>query len=545
MIKYAIITFFLILFSAWDATAKPKYEQNSNALILQSDSLAKDFIFFCDMLEETHPDPYSGFGGRPLFQMKRDLITNRISKDSLGLNEFCDILNEFIAPLKDLHTFVQYPQSDVSQIKYVQRIAFNVLNDGLMVSGIAQPYSQYLGTRLLAINGMSVDTLSNRMTKVKPSENHIGNLQNLSSWGNQDEILNKLGVTFSDSVCYQLLTSDLDTVLLNLPIVDREHLADVEMERLKSTLTLPKNNLQFTSLDGYDKNMYLRLSSVMARENYKYCYENGWNNAMDDISYYFQTSGKEMPEDINDAISAIPSFSEEFSKMLMQMKEKGIENLIIDMRGNSGGWTPITKPSMIMMFGDDYIRKDFEVKSIRKLSNLYLRKLNKTIDQLNQSWGTKFKIGDYFTMNEYQDADIATLRSSMLQNAMTETPELLQSLKGKPLFRPKRIFVITDPQTNSAAFHYAFYLWKMGATLVGVPSSQAPNTFMEVTPFKLPYTSLVASSSNTIQQFFPANSPYAEILKPDIEITSKDYYKFKLDANTPILKVLEIYKNTD
>ncbi len=543
--KNISIVFCLALFSAFGALAQSREEEGRTSITLSSDSLANDFLFFCDMLEETHPDPYTGFGGRPFFHIERDLMANRIANDSLSLNDFCDILNEFTVPLKDLHTFVQYPQSDVLKIKYVQRISFNVLNDGLMVSGIAEPYSNYLGSRLLSINDVSVDTLADRMTKIKPSENSIGNLQNLSSWGNQDEILDKLGIMVKDSVCYKFLTVNSDTVLLELPVVEREHVADVEMSRLNSKLTLPQDNLQFAFMDDDDNIMYLRLSSVMARENYKYCHENGWNNALSDISYYYQSSGKEMPEDINDAINAIPSFTEEFSKMLMMMKEKDSENLIIDMRGNGGGWTPITQPSMIMMFGDDYYRKNFDVKSIRLISDLYLRKLNQTIEQLNQSWGTQFKVGDYFTINEYQDGDITTLRSQMLQNAMTETPDLLHSLNGKPLYRPKQIFVITDPHTNSAAFHYAFYLGKMGATLVGVPSSQAPNTFMEVTPFKLPYTGLVASSSNTMQQFFPTDSPYAKILKTDISITSTDYSKYNLDSNTPILKVLDICKKTD
>ena len=539
-----VIIFCMILFSAWDIFAQPKDEQNRIATNLSSDSLVNDFLFFCDMLEETHPDPYTGFGGRPFFHIKRALMADRIANDSLSLNDFCNLLDEFIVPLKDLHTYVKYPQSGVTQTKYVQRIAFNVLKDGLMVSGIAQPYSKYLGSQLLAINGVPVDSLAARMSKVKPSENQFGNLQNLSSRGNQDKVLSKLGITFNDTIRYHLLTSDSDTVLIDLPIVEREHLADVEMARLKSSLTLPQNNMQYAFIDEDEKIMYFRLSSVMARENYKYCYKNGWNNALDDISYYYQSSGKEMPEDINEAINAIPSFSEEFSKMLMQMKEHNTEYLIIDLRGNGGGWTPITLPSMIMMFGDDYFRKDFDIKNIRLLSNLYLHKLNQTIDQINQSWGNKFKVGDYFIMNEYQDADIATLRSRRLQNTITETPELLQSLNGEPLYRPDRIFVITDPNTNSAAFHYSFYLWKMGATLVGVPSSQAPNTFMEVTPFQLPYTNLVASSSNTMQQFFPTNSPYAQILKPDIEITSQDYHNYNLDANTPILRVLEILQMT-
>lgn len=543
--KNIVIIFCITLLSALEVSAQSKEEQPRTAITLSSDSLVNDFLFFCDMLEETHPDPYTGFGGRSCFHKERDLMANRISNDSLSLNDFCDLLNEFTVPLKDLHTFVQYPKSDVLKIKYVQRISFNVLNDGLMVSGIAEPYSKYLGARLLSINDVSVDKLAERMTKIKPSENSIGNLQNLSSWGNQDEILDKLGITFKDSVCYKFLTVNTDTVFLELPVVEREHVADVEMARLNSALTLPQDNLQFAFIDGDDNIMYFRLSSVMARENYKYCYENGWNNALSDISYYYQSSGKEMPEDINDAINAIPSFSEEFSKMLMLMKENDSENLIIDMRGNGGGWTPITRPSMIMMFGDDYYKKDFDVKSVRLLSELYLRKLNQTIEQLNRSWGTQFKVGDYFTMNEYQEGDIATQRSRMLQNAMSETPDLLRSLNGTPLYRPKQIFVITDPHTNSAAFHYAFYLGKMGATLVGVPSSQAPNTFMEVTPFKLPYTRLMASSSNTMQQFFPSDSPYAKILKTDIAITSQDYYKYNLDANTPILTVLDICKKTD
>ena len=509
--------------------------------VLPADSLVSDFQYFCKILESSHPDPYTSFGGRPYFYMARDVAASEIACDSLTLSDFCDLLNEFTVPLKDMHTFVQHPNTDdVYKINYVQRIAFEVLNDGLMVSGVAKPYSQYLGSRLLSINGVSIDTLTNRMLKIKPSENSFGNLQNLSSWGNQDGILRKLGVNFSDSVSYLFLTPQADTISLNLPIVKREHVADVEMERLSSTLMLPSNNLQYTFLDENDNVMYLRLSNIMARENYKYCFNNGWDNAQSNIAYYYQSLGKQMPENIEDAINAIPSFSEEFSKMLLSMKDNSSEYLIIDMRGNEGGWTPITRPSLIMMYGDDFYRKDFGVKSIRLLSELYLHKLNHTIEQLNQSWGTQFEIGDYFTMNEYQDGDIATLRNTMLQNVLTETPELLQSLEGKPLYRPKQIFVITDSNTNSAAFHYAFYLWKLGATLVGVPSSQAPNTFMEITPFRLPYTGLTASVSNTMQQFFPNESPLAKILKSDIEITSRDYYNYSLDANTPILRVLDI-----
>lgn len=67
MRKNIVIIFCLILFSAWDIFAQPKDEQNRIATNLSSDSLVNDFLFFCDMLEETHPDPYTGFGGRQFF----------------------------------------------------------------------------------------------------------------------------------------------------------------------------------------------------------------------------------------------------------------------------------------------------------------------------------------------------------------------------------------------------------------------------------------------------------------------------------------------
>ena len=53
---------------------------------------------------------------------------------------------------------------------------------------------------------------------------------------------------------------------------------------------------------------------------------------------------------------------------------------------------------------------------------------------------------------------------------MSSVKEELRAQKGAPVYAPKQVFVVTDERTFSAAFHYAFMLWKMGATVVGVPS---------------------------------------------------------------------------
>lgn len=86
---------------------------------------------------------------------------------------------------------------------------------------------------------------------------------------------------------------------------------------------------------------------------------------------------------------------------------------------------------------------------------------------------------------------------------MSSDKEELEKMNGVPIYTPKNIFVLMNDETFSAAFHYAFFLWRMGATIVGIPCRQAPNTYMEQTPFELPYTRLKGSISNSIQIFLP------------------------------------------
>jgi hypothetical protein len=88
----------------------------------------------------------------------------------------------------------------------------------------------------------------------------------------------------------------------------------------------------------------------------------------------------------------------------------------------------------------------------------------------------------------------------------------------------------------------AFYLWKMGATIVGVPSSQAPNTFMEAAPFRLPYTQLNGTISNSMQILLPATDARAKTFWPDMMPSYDDYLRYHFDLNTEPLWLLDKIK---
>ena len=48
-----------------------------------------------------------------------------------------------------------------------------------------------------------------------------------------------------------------------------------------------------------------------------------------------------MPKDIKEEINGVPSILDAFSEMLGQMKKQKLKNLVIDLRGNTEGYTHI------------------------------------------------------------------------------------------------------------------------------------------------------------------------------------------------------------
>ncbi len=170
-----------------------------------------------------------------------------------------------------------------------------------------------------------------------------------------------------------------------------------------------------------------------------------------------------------------------------------------------------------------------------KVSDGWLKKNNTTLEQLNQNGGTPLKMGDFIE------------RSSSISSFdwfMCADKSILEAQDGEPIYTPKEIYVVTDVQTFSSAFHTAYMLWKMGAKVVGVPSGQAPNTFMEVTRFLLPNTGLECSASNSLQSCFPTNHPMAKALIPDIQLSYNDYRQFNFSKDAELLYIIQ-YNNQD
>lgn len=511
---------------------------------IPNDSVVADFRYFIHQLEATHPDPYTNYGGKAFFHRAAHETLWSLKDDSVTTREeLCWRIRAFLAPLRDGHTQIHYPETQGSFS--LVPIRFKAVGDGLFIRRLPDEHQQLIGSRLVGIENVQTKDLCEEMMKIYPAENEIGKLANICGHGHQPVVLGRIipGLR-QDTITYHLMTPEGNTVCLPLPLIPVEQWKEWNNGQMVQENRFPTENLTYTFTDKQKNTMYFRSTSIMARDNIEYMYQAGMNY-YDDLKYcYDKVYHRPVPSDTLKAIASLPSFSEEFEKMLQQMKRNKSENLIIDLRGNGGGWTPITYPTLYQLWGDGYLQKNFQNYLYRLLSPLYMQKINTTLEQFNARYHTNYEFGDYtfYESDEKTQAVTDETRTRFVSNSMSCIQDKLAMQNGHPVYTPKHIYVLADADTYSAAFHYMFYLWKMGAKIVGVPSSQAPNTYMEVTQFTLPRTRLEGSISNSMQLFLSADDPCAKQLIPDILLTYDDYKRYNFDSQAEVLYLLDYIK---
>lgn len=514
----------------------------SEAQVLSRDSLYNEFRYLVKLLEETHPDPYSEFGGKVFFHKKASEIEHVLRSDDYTLDRYQSILGSFISGLNDGHTYLSN-LSEPIRYRYIP-LMLKAISDGIIIKGLPSAEIEYLGSRLIAIDSISVDSLCQRMSEISPCENKYGEYMNLEYVVYNPSRLFQLlpELQNKDGITVKIQTPDNAIKNILLPVTD-------DREWYKNNFSqLPKLNAKddYIYYDIVDKHaMYLRLKSVMSKENFLFMQHGKWPSFESQLKSFYQWPfRKEMPENIDEAVAQLPCFAEVFRDMLLEMKKNDIKNLIVDLRGNGGGWTPITLPTLYMMYGDKYFDTNMAINYYRIFSPLYMKKLGTTLEDFNKNNNSDYRYGEYsFGKSSDENLTREEKRKQFVKNTIGNGGDYIKDLNGKPIYTPAKIYVLTDVGTFSAAFHYMFYLWKMGAVIVGIPPAQAPNTFMETTEFELPYTKTKGSISNSAQYYLPPTDEKAKTFWPDMMLEYKDYKKYNFDQDAELLWLLDRINN--
>ena len=79
---------------------------------LNGDSLASDFRYLVKELAATHPDPYSGFGGKVFFYEQAFHLENELRRTPGTKQTFFDKVSIFLSNLQDEHTYLLPPTAN-------------------------------------------------------------------------------------------------------------------------------------------------------------------------------------------------------------------------------------------------------------------------------------------------------------------------------------------------------------------------------------------------------------------------------------------------
>jgi hypothetical protein len=497
---------------------------------LSREQAVRDTKHLVRLLELSHPDPYTRLGGKVAFHRKVRALIDSLPADGIATREFADRLQTFLGRLHDGHTHLKWetgPSWREAQPDAVP-VSFACSAGGPYLSAFdAADLEGTRGFRLRAVEGLPYEELAERLSAVASVENRHGACHVLRHVVVSPTLLARLvpQADPSDGIAYELEAPDGARETRTVPSSAGGAAADRSAWRSPPRRfgAVPESDEPFHWAMVCDSaGAYFRVATIMGREAYELAYRRGWGDPRKMIGQFYERRKREMPADIEEALRGIPSFLEEGEELLAAMKERRTGALIIDLRGNGGGVTPSVLPFLLAMYGDRAFGIASPIQWVHVVSQLYLDKMNKTADEWRQEHDDPlFEAGDFTFEEEAAPGSAEAEREELIagyRNDGMAFAERLAALGGRPIHTPSRVLVLSDGGTFSAAFHFLLYLRALGATVVGVPPGQAPNAFMETTPFTLPESRLEGTISNSAQVCLP-DDPGATELLPDVPLT--------------------------
>ena len=71
-----------------------------------------DTNILINLLETSHPDPYSPFGGKVFFKLEAQKLVDDLPDSGIYLIDYQNYLNAFLSKLHDGHTYINKPKID-------------------------------------------------------------------------------------------------------------------------------------------------------------------------------------------------------------------------------------------------------------------------------------------------------------------------------------------------------------------------------------------------------------------------------------------------
>jgi hypothetical protein len=524
-----------------EVTPQPTATPPTKPGYFSRDELIEDTRQLAHVIESAHPDPYIRGGGRIAFHRRLHRLLNAIPEEGMTKDEFVRLLRPFVAAVGDAHTDLwdDYRVNDLAPGGVP--LQFGIVEKSLYVAGVpGKAHEDLIGSILVSVEGVPLVELFQRQEQLQGTDNEYQVLQLLANQSlryrpHMQDLLPEWENTDRVTVELKLQTGDIQEVVFDLSQTMPSLLTP------KSEITLPavnRSGFVYDFMDAEKRVAYLRVEHMMYyREAYEMWAVSGYRASTEETR------------------ATIPSATETFRSLVMDMKEAETQALIIDLRGNNGGNSVLADILLYFLYGKESL-VSFKTHSSAagggqglRVSDLYFENYsNVTLESMNEGRAVPLLENDYdFTFDFTDDVQ-------RFQEVRPEAPAVLESEYRKmPTFyaeyelgtyegyyRPESIMVLIDPGTFSSGFTMAMTLDLAGAVLLGTPSAQAANSFGNVLQWRLNHTGIQGGVSCAYFITSPEDQEKGRIWPVHYPLTYKKLASFDFDPNAEYLYALEL-----
>lgn len=514
---------------------------------LDHDSLVADARQLAEIIESSHPDPYSKGGGRIKFNYRLQKLLHAIPEEGMTKDEFVHLLRPFVAAIGDQHTSIYTEYETDNAAPGGLPFVFRPIEKALYVLVPFSPSdNEYIGSRLVSVEGVPLDSLVQRFSRVEGVENEYFTLREFGH-GNLlfRPYLQELLPEWSDftSVTFELLrpSGAIEKITRRLPMP----LAGLSLP--KSRIDLPGTDgsgflCDFLDVPGYAHEIaYLRIDHM---QGYREAREMAAAVGAENLTA--------------DELARIPSATESFRSFVTDMKRKSTQALVIDMRNNGGGNYMMAPILVYFLYGKDVltaIPKQIARSgggSGTRYSKLFFDRNSKvTLETINRGRDVPLVLGDIDFSRIFGDE-----KEDARNSTPTENPERLERYRQTSTFyaeyetgvysgyyRPRHVLVLMTPRTSSSGLDMALYLYLCGAKLVGTPSAQAPNSWGNLLEWQLTNSKIRGEVSSSFDIAFGDDPERGRMLPVHFPLTYEKLKSFDFDINAEFMYALELLQD--
>lgn len=429
------------------------------------------------------------------------------------------------------------------------------MDDILYVCAVCQKeYLNLIGLKLVSVEGIHIEELIKRM-------------KNLSGIDNYSNLLGKLGrfgILFFRDDLMKLIPEWKDVNQIKITLLSPNdnknecvfstlNKVQYPLLQLESKITVPNSEISiaYHFIDENKKIALLKIDDMVTyREAHELFLEIGLRDFVEAAKKeYEKINGKSAPEEMKEVIPGLPSATELFTSLFIEMKEAETEYLMVDLRNCRGGQDYIIQFLLYFLVGfEKAVGLTQQRSDVLKLSEFLNNTVKKGInlEKISYYKQVPLTINDYHFGNDKSFIFQSKKEEPQLDsfaNAFKKMPSFykeFQTRKFESYYLPGKIIVLCSDVTHSSGFDLMINLNRIGAVNVGVPSGQSGNHFGNMRMFELSNSKIKGKVATRFFIAFP-DKPMKHLTHyPDYQLTYEKLVSLNFDENAAVLYALEL-----